>query len=111
MLDGEVAAIIVKIPSDEICGDIGNSNSTVVILPDGAHSLPNVIKMKSQLPQIVSTFVTRVSLCKISLVSLEDGLYSLEYDPSMSLLQAFYICVAVVSSQKLTRSHPLHLWL
>ena len=35
-------------------------------------------------------------------MSLEDGLHSLEYDPSMSLLQAFSICVAVVSSHKLT---------
>lgn len=40
--------------------------------------------------------------CSFRLVSLEDGLHSLEYDPSMSLLQAFSICVAVVSSQKLT---------
>lgn len=35
-------------------------------------------------------------------MSLEDGLYSVEYDQSMSLLQAFSVCVAVVSSHKLT---------
>ncbi|KAK1408483.1 hypothetical protein QVD17_40299 [Tagetes erecta] len=40
--------------------------------------------------------------CCFRLVSVEDGLYSLEYDASMSLLQAFSICVAVVTSQKLT---------
>ncbi|KVI12112.1 Protein of unknown function DUF3527 [Cynara cardunculus var. scolymus] len=137
MLDGEVAAIIVKNPSDEICGDIGSSNSMVVIVPEGAHSLPNggrpsplinrwrsggvcdcggwdigcqfhVLSHQNEIP----TPSNRLDLCyqqgrgkkkcKFSLVSLEDGLYSLEYDPSMSLLQAFSICVAVVSSQKLT---------
>ncbi|KAI3677916.1 hypothetical protein L6452_37190 [Arctium lappa] len=38
----------------------------------------------------------------LSLASLENGLYSLEYDASISLLQAFSICVAIVSSQNLT---------
>ncbi|KAI3772633.1 hypothetical protein L6452_03823 [Arctium lappa] len=139
MLDGEVAAIIVKNPSDEICGDIGSSKSMVVILPDGAHSLPNGARpfplinrwrsggvcdcggwdigcqfhVLGQQNEIVKTPApsNRLDLCyqgggkkkcNFSLVSLEDGLYSLEYDPSMSLLQAFSICVAVVSSQKLT---------
>lgn len=37
-----------------------------------------------------------------SLGVLEDGVYSLEYNASMSLLQAFSICVAVVSSQNVT---------
>ncbi|XP_071698751.1 uncharacterized protein [Rutidosis leptorrhynchoides] len=55
------------------------------------------------------TTSNRLDLCykvgnkySFRLVSHEDGLYSLDYDPSMSLLQAFSICVAVVSSQKLT---------
>ncbi|XP_024981546.1 uncharacterized protein LOC112518173 isoform X1 [Cynara cardunculus var. scolymus] len=38
----------------------------------------------------------------LSLAPLENGLYSLEYNASISLLQAFSICVAVVSCQNLT---------
>ncbi|KAJ9544617.1 hypothetical protein OSB04_024324, partial [Centaurea solstitialis] len=38
----------------------------------------------------------------LSLAQLENGLYSLEYSASISMLQAFSICVAVVSSQNLT---------
>lgn len=144
MVDGELAAIIVKNPSDEICGDIGSSKSMVVILPEGVHTLPNggrpsplinrwrsggvcdcagwdigcQFHVLSHQNEIVKTPTpsNRLDLCyqqqgggkkkkkkwNFSLVSVEDGLYSLEYDPSMSLLQAFSICVAVVSSQKLT---------
>lgn len=40
--------------------------------------------------------------CAFSLASLENGVYSVEYNASISLLQVFSICVAVVSSQKLT---------
>ncbi|KAI3787047.1 hypothetical protein L1987_41220 [Smallanthus sonchifolius] len=40
--------------------------------------------------------------CSFRLVSVADGLYSLEYEPSISLIQAFSICVAVLSSHKLT---------
>ena len=42
-LNGELAAIIVKNPSDKTCGDIGSSISTVVILPEGVHSWPNSV--------------------------------------------------------------------
>ncbi|CAH1445743.1 unnamed protein product [Lactuca virosa] len=40
--------------------------------------------------------------CAFSLASLENGVYSVEYNASISLLQVFSICVAVVSSQNLT---------
>lgn len=146
MLDGELAAIIVKNPSDETCGDIGSSKSTIVVLPEGVHSWPNshlpsplinrwrsggacdcggwdigcqfhVLShhqteiLKTSTPSTLCTTSDCLDLsyqvghknkCSFRLVSLEGGLYSLEYDPSMSLLQAFSICVAVVSSQKLT---------
>ncbi|KAJ0830833.1 hypothetical protein HanPSC8_Chr15g0660011 [Helianthus annuus] len=46
--------------------------------------------------------VGKKNKCSFRLVTVEDGLYSLEYDPSMSMIQAFSICVAVVSSHKLT---------
>ncbi|KAI3801331.1 hypothetical protein L1987_29435 [Smallanthus sonchifolius] len=136
ILDGELAAIIVKNPSDEICGDIGSCKSTAVVLPDGVHSWPNsgspsplidrwrsggacdcggwdigcqfhilshqheTIKTTNCLD--LSFQVGNKNRFSFRLVSLEEGLYSLEYDPSMSMLQAFSICVAVVSSQKLT---------
>ncbi|KAK1420716.1 hypothetical protein QVD17_22538 [Tagetes erecta] len=136
ILDGELAAIIVKNPSDEICGDIGSCKSTIVVLPDGVHSWPNngspfplinrwrsggacdcggwdigcqfhilshqneTIKSSNSLN--LSYQVGNKNKCSFRLVLLEDGLYSLEYDPSMSMLQAFSICVAVVSSQMLT---------
>ncbi|CAI9297705.1 unnamed protein product [Lactuca saligna] len=145
MVDRELAGIIVKNLSDESGGDIGRSNSTVVVLPDGVHSLPNfglpsplISRWRSggacdcggwdigcqfrvlgpHLNEIgkppspcSSNSSNRVDLsyqggrkkqCGFSLVSLEDGLYSVEYDQSMSLLQAFSVCVAVVSSHKLT---------
>ncbi|KAF5802256.1 hypothetical protein HanRHA438_Chr06g0266651 [Helianthus annuus] len=142
VLEGELAAIIVKNPSDESCGGIGGSRTTTVVLPDSVHSWPNggspspspLIKrwrfgglcdcggwdigcqfhvLGSHQNEMVKPPSTsnRLDLCYqvghknkrgFRLVSVEDGLYSLEYDPSMSLLQAFSICVAVVSSQKLS---------
>lgn len=142
MVDRELAGIIVKNLSDESGGgDIGRSKSTVVVLPDGVHSLPNsglpsplinrwrsggacdcggwdvgckfrVLGHPYEIgkPPTPSTSDRldlsyqggRKKKSGFSLVSLEDGLYSVEYDPSMSLLQAFSVCVAVVSSQKLT---------
>lgn len=36
----------------------------------------------------------------LSLVPSKDGTYSVEYNTSISRLQAFFICVAVLSSQK-----------
>lgn len=36
----------------------------------------------------------------LSLVPSKDGIYSVEYNTSISRLQAFFICVAVLSSQK-----------
>ncbi|MFS7943282.1 hypothetical protein Hanom_Chr06g00498411 [Helianthus anomalus] len=142
VLEGELAAIIVKNPSDESCGGIGGSRTTTVVLPDSVHSWPNggspspspLIKrwrfgglcdcggwdigcqfhvLGSHPNEMVKTPSTsnRLDLCYqvgqknkrgFRLVSVEDGLYSLEYDSSMSLLQAFSICVAVVSSQKLS---------
>nr|XP_043620828.1 uncharacterized protein LOC122592618 [Erigeron canadensis] len=144
-LAGELAAIIVKNPSDKTCGGIGSSNSTVVILPDGVHSWPNggvpsplinrwrsggacdcggwdigcqfhilshqheIIKDSSPSTLNITSNclelcyqVGHKNTCNFRLLLLEDGLYSVDYDPSMSLLQAFSICVAVVSSQKLT---------
>lgn len=35
-----------------------------------------------------------------SLVPSKDGIYSVEYNTSISRLQAFFICVAVLSAQK-----------
>lgn len=43
-----------------------------------------------------------------SLALVKNGLYSLEYDTSISLLQAFSICIAVVSSQKLAHIFQVH---
>ncbi|KAK9055499.1 hypothetical protein SSX86_026582 [Deinandra increscens subsp. villosa] len=136
IVDGELAAIIIKNPSDGTRGDIGSCKSTIVVLPDGVHSWPNsgspsplinrwrsggacdcggwdigcqfhvlsheneIIKTSSCLD--LSCQVGNKNKCRFRLVSVEDGLYSLEYDPSMSMLQAFSISVAVVSSQKLT---------
>ncbi|KAL4571698.1 hypothetical protein LXL04_018462 [Taraxacum kok-saghyz] len=141
MVDRELAGIIVKNLSDERGGDIGRSNSTVVVLPDGVHSLPNsglpsslinrwrsggacdcggwdigcqfrVLGHPNEIDEPPSPSTSdRVDLSYqggrkkksgFSLVAVDDGLYSVEYDPSMSLLQAFSVCVAVVSSQKLT---------
>ncbi|KAL8236653.1 hypothetical protein R6Q59_017734 [Mikania micrantha] len=136
ILDGELAAIIVKNPSDEICEDIGSCKSTIVVLPDGVHSWPNsgspyplinrwrsggacdcggwdigcqfhVLSHQNDIIKTANRFdlsyqVGNKNKYSFKLVSLEDGLYSLEYNPSMSMLQAFSICVAVVSSQKLT---------
>ncbi|GJW39057.1 hypothetical protein Tco_0064902 [Tanacetum coccineum] len=99
-LNGKLAAIIVKNPSDKTCGDIGSSKSTVVILPEGTSS-----------PSMLCATLDRLDLCyqvgpknkcSCRLVSLEDGSHSLEYDPSMSLLQAFSIAMAVLTSHKLT---------
>ena len=45
---------------------------------------------------------SRKEKCDFNLASVENGVFSLEYNESMSLLQAFSICVAVVSSQNLT---------
>ncbi|KAL4558028.1 hypothetical protein LXL04_036224 [Taraxacum kok-saghyz] len=45
---------------------------------------------------------SRKEKCDFSLAWVENGVFSLEYNESMSLLQAFSICVAVVSSQNLT---------
>ncbi|XP_071720571.1 uncharacterized protein [Rutidosis leptorrhynchoides] len=143
-LDGELAAIIIKNPSDQTCGDIGSSKSTLVVLPEGVHNWPNggvrsalmnrwkngacdcggwdigcqfrVLSHESEMVKnstssTLCTTSSSLDLCykvgdknkfSFRLVSLEDGLYSLDYDPSMSLLQAFSVCVAVVSSQKLT---------
>lgn len=39
-----------------------------------------------------------------SLVPLKDGIYRIEFNASITRLQAFFICVAVMSSQK-----PSHL--
>ncbi|KAI7754333.1 hypothetical protein M8C21_009075 [Ambrosia artemisiifolia] len=134
--DGELAAIIVKNPSDEVCGDIGSCKSMIVVLPDGVHSWPNsgspspllnrwrsggacdcggwdigcqfhILSHQNEITKTsncldLSFQVGKKNKCSFKLVSVEDGLYSLEYDPSMSMLQAFSICVAVVSSQKLT---------
>lgn len=35
-----------------------------------------------------------------SLVPLKDGIYKIEFNASITRLQAFFICVAVMSSQK-----------
>ena len=35
-----------------------------------------------------------------SLVPLKDGMYSIDFNESISRLQAFFICVAAISSQK-----------
>lgn len=35
-----------------------------------------------------------------SLIPSKDGTFSVEYDTSVSRLQAFFICVAVLSGQK-----------
>ncbi|KAJ0797970.1 hypothetical protein HanPI659440_Chr04g0179781 [Helianthus annuus] len=135
-LDGELAAIVVKNPSDEVCGDIGSCKSTIAVLPDGVHSWPNsgspsplidrwrsggacdcggwdigcqfhILSRQNEIDKSsncldLSFQVGKKNKCSFRLVTVEDGLYSLEYDPSMSMLQAFSICVAVVSSQKLT---------
>ncbi|KAJ0582639.1 hypothetical protein HanHA300_Chr04g0154391 [Helianthus annuus] len=135
-LDGELAAIVVKNPSDEVCGDIGSCKSTIAVLPDGVHSWPNsgspsplidrwrsggacdcggwdigcqfhILSRQNETDKSsncldLSFQVGKKNKCSFRLVTVEDGLYSLEYDPSMSMLQAFSICVAVVSSQKLT---------
>ncbi|GKD42917.1 hypothetical protein Tco_1267562 [Tanacetum coccineum] len=141
-LNGKLAAIIVKNPSDKTCGDIESSKSTVVILPEGVHSsvlLPLIINrwksggvcdyrrlyigchfhvlshqdenIQTSSPSMLCATLDRLDLCyqvgpknkcSFRLVSLEDGSHSLEYDPSMSLLQAFSIVVAVITSHKLT---------
>ncbi|GJU63981.1 ribonuclease H-like domain-containing protein [Tanacetum coccineum] len=130
-LNGKLAAIIVKNPSDKTCGDIESSKSTVVILPEGVHSsvlLPLIINrwksggvcdyrrlyigchfhvlshqdenIQTSSPSMLCATLDRLDLCyqagpknkcSFRLVSLEDGSHSLEYDPSMSLLQAFSI--------------------
>ncbi|KAI3787046.1 hypothetical protein L1987_41219 [Smallanthus sonchifolius] len=136
MLEGELAAIIVKNSSGETCGDMeSRSRTTIVVLPDRVHSWPISgspstlinrwrsggacdrggwdIGYQFHQNEIIITPSTSNHLelcyqvgnrnkCSFRLVSVADGLYSLEYDPSMSLLQAFSICVAVVSSHKLT---------
>ncbi|XP_076931276.1 uncharacterized protein LOC143596370 [Bidens hawaiensis] len=135
--DEELAAIIVKNPSDDTCRDIGSCKSAIAVLPEGVHSWPNGLspyplisrwrsggacdcggwdigcqfRILSQQNEVnnnsscldLSFQVGKKKNCSFRLVSVEEGLYSLEYDPSMSMLQAFSICVAVVSSQKLTR--------
>ncbi|KAI3694527.1 hypothetical protein L1987_77494 [Smallanthus sonchifolius] len=87
MLEGELAAIVGKNSSGESWGGMeSRSRTTTVVLPDCVHTW--------RISGSRSTVLV--------LVSVADGLYSLEYDPSMSLLQAFSICVAVVSSHNLT---------
>ncbi|KAI3694526.1 hypothetical protein L1987_77493 [Smallanthus sonchifolius] len=175
MLDGELAAIIVKNTSGESWGGMeSRSRTTTVVLPDCVHSWPisgspsTLINrwrsggacdcggwdigcqfhvLSSHQNEIITTPFTSNHLelcyqvfasirymlsescarifvsesdewrclqvgnrnrnrnkneCSFKLVSVADGLYSLEYEPSMSLLQAFSICVAVVSSHNLT---------
>ncbi|PWA50063.1 hypothetical protein CTI12_AA476400 [Artemisia annua] len=140
MLSGELAAIIVKNKTKENYGSLGSSESTVVILPGGSHSLPKSGEPSSlinrwrsggacdcggwdigcelrvltdenetnEIPKASTSYSLNLfykgshnNKHALSLTTLENGLYSLEYNASISLLQAFSICVAVVSSQNL----------
>nr|GEW58648.1 hypothetical protein [Tanacetum cinerariifolium] len=135
MLSGELAAIIVKNKTKENYGGLGSSESTVVILPGGSHSLPNSGEPSSlinrwrsggacdcggwdiscelrvltdenennEIPKASTSYCLNLffkgshnNKHALSLTTLENGLYSLEYNASVSLLQAFSICVAVV---------------
>ncbi|KAL7169743.1 hypothetical protein ACSBR2_034724 [Camellia fascicularis] len=174
MPNGELAAIIVKIPIGNSCndgdrrnkgkesvgkrfldclqedgnsfenGETENFNSTTVILPGGAHGLPN----KGVPSPLIERWKSGGSCdcggwdvgCKLrilandnqscqfpgpsisfsnpdhfdlfdqggaqdgqpifSLAPFKEGIYSVEFSSSISLLQAFSICVEVISNQK-----------
>ncbi|GKC85462.1 hypothetical protein Tco_1141179 [Tanacetum coccineum] len=111
-LNGKLAAIIVKNPSDKTCGDIGSSKSTTLRYWFHFHVLSHQDEnIQTSSPSMLCATLDRLDLCyqvgpknkcSCRLVSLEDGSHSLEYDPSMSLLQAFSIAMAVLTSHKLT---------
>ncbi|GJZ46556.1 hypothetical protein Tco_0594152 [Tanacetum coccineum] len=144
MLSGELAAIIVKNKTKENYGGLGSSESTVLILPGGSHSLPNrgepsslINRWRSggacdcggwdigcelrvltdenennEIPKASTSYCLNLfykgshnNKHALSLTTLENGLYSLEYNASISLLQAFSICVAVLKKGKTELSY------
>ncbi|KAE8700870.1 Detected protein of unknown function [Hibiscus syriacus] len=99
--------------------------SATVILPSGVHSLPNKGEPSSLIQRWKSDGACDCGGwdlgCKLgggaqdnkpffSLASFKDGIYSVEFDSSLSLMQAFSICIAVWDSRKhseLSESEPV----
>ncbi|KAF2306228.1 hypothetical protein GH714_015896 [Hevea brasiliensis] len=85
-----------------------HSNSCTVIIPGGVHSLPN-----TGVPSPLIHRWRSGGSCDcggwdgeaqdtpiFSMTPVEKGKYSVEFSPSISLLQAFFICVTIISCQK-----------
>ncbi|CAI8594272.1 unnamed protein product [Vicia faba] len=109
----ELAAIAVKIPKaisfinnqhhSSCHSDSHDIVHATVVLPGGVHSFPSKGGPSSLLERLsIRSFCsgeqTR-SVPSIQLNPLENGMSSVAFDSSLSLLQAFAICIALVDSK------------